>query len=163
APLYWRHDDDRGWLQFTLGGLQPLEAGAPVCHLSFYEADAYARWSEARLPTETEWEVAAQGLPVAGNFLEQDRLRPLAGPLQPGPTQMFGDVWEWTASAFRPYPGFRPLEGSLGEYNGNFMCGQMVLRCGCCVTPQSPMRASSRTRSYPPPLRASRGVRRARR
>ena len=162
APLYWRHDEARGWLQFTLGGLQTLEAAAPVCHLSFYEADAYARWAEARLPSEAEWEVAAQGRPVAGNFLEQDVLRPLAGAAQDGPAQLFGDVWEWTASAFRPYPGFRPLDGSLGEYNGKFMCGQMVLRGGCCATPRSHLRASYRNFFYPHQRWAFSGLRLAR-
>lgn len=164
APLYWRHDEERGWLEFTLAGLQPLQLAAPVCHLSFYEADAYARWAEARLPSEAEWECLARNLPVQGNFLDAGLLRPQASPALPGtqPAQLFGDVWEWTASAFRPYPGFQPLHGSLGEYNGKFMCGQQVLRGGCCVTPPGHVRASYRNFFYPHMRWAFSGLRLAR-
>lgn len=144
APLYWEKHDGR-WYHMTLRGLRPMDLAAPVCHVSYFEADAFARWAGARLATEAEWEVAAQALPVTGNFLERDHLQPIVGnPASTHPIQMFGDVWEWTASAYRPYPGFAPLSGRLGEYNGKFMSGQMVLRGGCCVSPQSHLRASYR-------------------
>jgi ergothioneine biosynthesis protein EgtB len=150
APLYWVHQSD-GWYEFTLGGLKPLDPNAPVCHVSYFEADAYARWAGARLPTEAEWEVAAAGRHIEGNFLESDYLQPIAG-LQDDrerPRQLFGDVWEWTSDAYNAYPGFKPLPGTLGEYNGKFMSGQMVLRGGCCATSQSHMRTTYRNFFYP--------------
>ncbi|MCD9027780.1 ergothioneine biosynthesis protein EgtB [Luteimonas sp. BDR2-5] len=139
-PLYWDDDHAR---EFTLGGWRTLQPDAPVCHLSHFEADAFARWAGARLPTEMEWEQAATGLAVAGNFADDGRLHPHAGD-GAGLRQMFGDVWEWTSSAYTAYPGFRPWPGSLGEYNGKFMCGQWVLRGGSCATPRTHMRASYR-------------------
>ncbi|WP_227369707.1 ergothioneine biosynthesis protein EgtB [Halomonas sp. M20] len=152
APLYWVKRDD-GWYHMTLGGLVPVDWQAPVSHVSFYEADAFACWAGARLPTEAEWEVAAREANSEGNFIEQDYLRPVAGGVsEDAPGQMFGDVWEWTGSAYRPYPGFKPLPGSLGEYNGKFMSGQMVLRGGCCATPQAHIRATYRN-FFPPHAR----------
>ncbi|MGA8043936.1 MAG: ergothioneine biosynthesis protein EgtB [Terracidiphilus sp.] len=149
APLYWT-DRDEQWRLFTLRGSIPLAAAAqaPVAHVSFYEADAYARWSGHRLPTEFEWEAAASVTPVQGNLLDSGHLAPQPTPApDPGhiiPQQIFGDCWEWTASAYLGYPGFRPLPGSLGEYNGKFMSGQMVLRGGSCVTPAAHIRRSYR-------------------
>ena len=141
-PLYWSKDLAS---EFTLGGLRDIDPHAPVCHVSYYEADAFARWAGARLPTEFEWELAAATEEIAGNFVE-------SGFWQPGASekkQFFGDVWEWTSSAYLPYPGFTPLEGSLGEYNGKFMSGQMTVRGGSCATARDHIRASYRSFFYP--------------
>jgi len=141
-PLYWSEDLQS---EFTLGGPRDLDTGAPVSHVSFYEADAFARWAGARLPTEFEWEDAASELPVEGNLLESGYLHPVAG----RSAQYFGDTWEWTSSPYSPYPGFRPLGGSLGEYNGKFMCNQVTVRGGSCVTSSDHVRASYRSFFYP--------------
>jgi ergothioneine biosynthesis protein EgtB len=155
APLYWRKNEDHGgWEVFTLRGLVPAEElmATPVCHISYFEADAYARWAGKRLPTEAEWETAAAGAPVRGNFLEGEKFHPQAAEGASKLEQMYGDVWEWTASAYLPYPGFAPLPGALGEYNGKFMCNQMVLRGGSVATPASHIRATYRN-FFPPATR----------
>jgi ergothioneine biosynthesis protein EgtB len=148
CPLYWETADG-AWQQYTLGGLRALNPHEPVCHVSYFEAEAYAAWAGCRLPTESEWEVAASGLDVAGNFYEQGTLHPMAVPADDGLRQLYGDVWEHTGSAYRPYPGYRADAGALGEYNAKFMSGQMVLRGGSCVTPAGHVRASYRNFFYP--------------
>ncbi|MBD3161675.1 MAG: ergothioneine biosynthesis protein EgtB [Candidatus Eisenbacteria bacterium] len=150
APLYWRCEDGR-WGTFTLAGFRDLDPAEPVCHLSYYEADAYARWAGARLPTEQEWEAVAAARPIEGNLQESERLHPapIERDLPPGPARIYGDVWEWTASAYAAYPGFRPNPGALGEYNGKFMCNQFVLRGGSCLTPRSHIRPTYRNFFHP--------------
>jgi len=142
APLYWEKRDD-AWHVFTLGGLRAMNADEPVCHVSFYEAAAFAKWAGKRLPREAEWERAAVLVAIDGNTAERGALHPRAA-VGTGLTQMFGDVWEWTASPYVAYPGFREPAGAIGEYNGKFMSNQMVLRGGCAVTPPDHMRATYR-------------------
>jgi ergothioneine biosynthesis protein EgtB len=161
APLHWLAEGG-GWHQFTLGGVRPVDEAEPVAHVSWFEADAYARWAGARLPTEAEWELAASGAAPEGTFLEDGRLHPRAAAAGGGLRQLLGDVWEWTASAYAPYPGFRPLAGALGEYNGKFMVSQLVLRGGSCATPRSHIRASYRNFFYPDARWQFSGVRLAR-
>ncbi|MDP1538186.1 MAG: ergothioneine biosynthesis protein EgtB [Burkholderiales bacterium] len=142
APLYWRQNSG-AWQEFTLRGLQSLDPARPMVHVSQFEADAYVRWADARLPTEFEWEVAAASAPARGNFVESGELHPRVQNQEPL-AAMFGDVWEWTQSAYAPYPGYRTVEGAVGEYNGKFMSNQYVLRGGSCATPQSHIRATYR-------------------
>ncbi|MDG2383126.1 MAG: ergothioneine biosynthesis protein EgtB [Pirellulaceae bacterium] len=157
APLYWQQKGGE-WYQFTLAGLTPIDPRLPVCHVSFFEADAFARWAGQRLPSETEWEIAAQGVSVDGNLA--DRLIDLGQAIHPhrsggrstGNHQFFGDVWEWTGSPYVAYPGYRPVDGALGEYNGKFMCNQYVLKGGSCATSSSHLRTSYRN-FFPPTAR----------
>ncbi|GEJ57026.1 ergothioneine biosynthesis protein EgtB [Anaeromyxobacter diazotrophicus] len=147
APLYWERDG-AGWSVFTLHGPRPLDPAEPVVHLSYYEADAYARWAGARLPTEAEWEVVARGAAEDGALADGGRYHPAAAGEQ-RPAQLLGDVWEWTASAYAAYPGYRPAPGALGEYNGKFMVNQLVLRGGSCATPAGHVRPTYRNFFYP--------------
>jgi ergothioneine biosynthesis protein EgtB len=151
APLYWQEASAPTPHVFTLAGLGALDPNEPVCHVSYYEADAYARWAGARLPSEAEWEHAARDEAVVGNLLESGRYHPRPA-LPGGEAAMFGDVWQWTASAYAPYPGYRPAPGALGEYNGKFMCNQLVLKGGSCATPATHLRASYRN-FFPPAAR----------
>jgi len=144
-PLYWQQVDG-DWYEFTLGGLRPLNLDQPVCHINYYEADAYARWFGVRLPTEFELEVVQAQQDLIGNFVDQDYLHPQVASKD---RQWLGDLWTWTSTAYHPYPGFQPLAGSAGEYNGKFMCKQMVLRGGACVTSHNHMRATYRNFFYP--------------
>lgn len=148
APLYWRNDDTGSWREFTLAGAHPLQPNTPVTHLSYFEADAYARWAGARLPTEAEWEVVARAVDVDGALVDDfsgraPHPRPAFG------TQLFGDCWEWTSSSYSAYPGYKPADGALGEYNGKFMNGQYVLRGGCCATSGNHLRSTYRNFFYP--------------
>ena len=154
-PFYWHPNGDGTWSEFTLSGLRPLNPDEPVTHLSYFEADAYARWTGRRLPTEFEWEVACAESgcdPRDGNFVDDENYHPTPAAGRDSLRQMFGDVWEWTSSQYTPYPGYKAPPGALGEYNGKFMCNQFVLRGGSCVTPRSHVRATYRN-FFPPDAR----------
>jgi ergothioneine biosynthesis protein EgtB len=151
APLYWERRDSEWW-QYTMDGMRRVHAAEPVCHVSYYEADAFARWAGARLATEFEWETASQMCAIEGNFVDSGTLHPRNAPENGSLTQMFGDVWEWTGSAYLAYPGFQPVAGAVGEYNGKFMSNQMVLRGGSCATPKSHIRRTYRN-FFPPHAR----------
>lgn len=151
APLYWSRGDE-GWQVFTLNGLQPMRPDEPVVHVSFYEAAAFAAWAQKRLPTEFEWEAAALSQPVAGTFLDPLRPHPKPASAGNGIAQLYGDAWQWTRSSYEPYPGFRPFAGTAAEYNGKFMCGQMVLRGGSAATPLGHIRPTYRN-FFPPAAR----------
>ena len=149
SPLYWQHEQDH-WNIFTLSGMRQMNESEPVSHVSFFEADAFARWKEKRIPTEEEWEISVRSVPsIQGNFMESGKLHPESASNSGRLEQFYGDLWEWTSSSYRPYPGFKPLPGSLGEYNGKFMNGQMVLRGGACVTPVSHIRPTYRNFYHP--------------
>ncbi len=149
APLYWENIEHQWW-QMTLAGMQPLRTEAPVCHVSYYEANAFATWKDQRLPSEAEWEVAVRQLPITGNLRDTGFLHPIVAASKGDELlQMYGDVWEWTHSPYTPYPGYRPAAGALGEYNGKFMCNQFVLRGGSCVTPANHIRPTYRNFFYP--------------
>jgi ergothioneine biosynthesis protein EgtB len=154
APLYWEPSGEESWNLMTLSGLRALDDAEPVTHVSFYEADAFARWAGCRLPTEAEWEAVAAGSPIDGNFLDAGHFHPVPGmsAASRGPTQLFGDTWQWTQSAYAAYPRFRPAAGALGEYNAKFMCNQMVLRGASCATPRAHARATYRN-FFPPDAR----------
>lgn len=152
APAYWLKEEGGGWRAFTLNGVRALDPEEPVVHVSLYEAAAYAAWTDKRLPTEFEWEAAAAREPLAGRFLDPARPHPAPAPEQQGLSQIYGDVWEWTRSAYDPYPGFRPFTGAAGEYNGKFMVGQIVLRGGSCATPAGHIRPGYRN-FFPPAAR----------
>jgi ergothioneine biosynthesis protein EgtB len=153
APQYWEQHDGQ-WFAMTLAGLREVDPTEPVCHISYFEADAYARWADARLPTEAEWELAAHDVEMRGNFVERGLYHPasLSSADPSDVLAMFGDVWEWTQSSYSPYPGFRPAPGAIGEYNGKFMCNQYVLRGGSCATSDSHIRATYRN-FFPPDAR----------
>jgi ergothioneine biosynthesis protein EgtB len=162
APQYWRQRDGR-WEQFTMAGRRPVIMSEPVCHVSYFEADAYARWAGVRLPEEAEWEAMANGVAIEGDFAESDHLHPR--PVEQHEVelqQMFGAVWQWTRSAYSPYPGYRAAPGALGEYNGKFMCNQYVLRGGSCATPRSHIRRTYRNFFFPDARWQFSGIRLAR-
>ncbi|HEV3409899.1 MAG TPA: SUMF1/EgtB/PvdO family nonheme iron enzyme, partial [Chthoniobacterales bacterium] len=163
APLYWVKRDGQWWI-FTLSGFRPVDGSEPVTHVSYFEADAYANWDGARLPTEFEWERASASAPIDGNFVDAGRFHPapnestINGALQ----QMFGDVWEWTRSSYSAYPGYRAAPGALGEYNGKFMCNQYVLRGGSCATSRDHIRPTYRNFFQPEKRWQFTGIRLAR-
>jgi ergothioneine biosynthesis protein EgtB len=164
APGYWDRGED-GWEHYTLAGLRPVDESEPVTHVSYYEADAYARWAGHRLATEFEWEVASASVSIRGSFVDAGRYHP--APVDPGEPQdalrqMFGEVWQWTQSHYSPYPGYRPPDGAIGEYNGKFMCNQFVLRGGSCATSASHIRRTYRNFFHAPARWQFTGIRLAR-
>ncbi|MFT5692803.1 MAG: ergothioneine biosynthesis protein EgtB, partial [Oceanicoccus sp.] len=156
APLYWQLLDSQ-WHEYTLLGISPIVLDSPVTHVSYYEADAYARWCDHQLLTEFQWERLASSQPIQGNFIDSEELHPRIAVSDNSVSvngessihQLFGDVWEWTQSSYSPYPGFRPAKGAVGEYNGKFMCNQQILRGGSCVSDQQHLRSTYRNFFYP--------------